>query len=255
MTGVKYYSDEVNDDFAEGDEELRVIGAEYKYDHKNPLWHIVAFISYYLFVVPVGYLHCKINFGLRIKGRKNIRAIKGGCYAYGNHTSWIDSFVPSFLAWPKRAFIITGPRAVSLSLLPIFAPMLGAVPLNTTEKGKKSFREFLKNQVGKGRLVAIFPEAHLWPYYNKIRQFSERSFTYPINHNIPVVGYVLTYRQRKLFKNWPPAVTITVGKPIYRNEWKNKSNPKLFLRNKILKFMRDTVKSEKSFEYIKYRKK
>jgi len=254
MTKTVFYKDEQNDDFGDSHKVTsRTVDANYKYEHKNPLWHIASFVIYYLVVPPV-LIFCKVRFGLKFKGRRNLHRIKSGCYVYGNHTHLLDNFIPALLAWPKRAYIITSPRAISSPILSVVVPMLGGVPLNKTEAGKKHFRKYLAKQVERGHIVTIMPEAHLWPYYNKIRKFSERSFTYPTRQKKPVVGYVLTYRKRKNVSK-PPWVTVTVGQPIFPNEWKDSKNPKMFLRDKILKFMQDTVKSEKSFGFIKYQKK
>ena len=253
MTKTVYFKDEQNDDFGgEQKRSMRVVDENYPYQRKNPLWHLTSFLTYYFFAVPLVFIYSKVRFGLKIKGLKNLRSVKGGCYIYGNHTHHLDNFVPAIISWPWRAFIITGPRAVSEPIARWLVPLWGGVPLNTTEKGKRTFRDYLSKQIDRGHKVAIMPEAHLWPYYNKIRNFSERSFTYPVRHNKPVVGYVLTYRKRKNTAKLPK-ITVTIGKPIYPDEWKNSKNPKMFLRNKVLKFMQNTVKSEKSFGYIKYK--
>ena len=256
MTETYVYEDELNDDFADNfTQPLRIIDENYKYNTRNPLWHIISFVLYYLLAVPFGFLYIKIAFGLKIKGRKNLRKLKGGYCLYLNHTNWIDSFIPSFIAWPKRAYIITSPRAVSLPLLPILVPMLGGVPLNSSSLGKKHFREFLNKKMSNSNVVAVFPEAHLWPFYNKIRNFNEHSFTYPVRQKTPVVISTLTYHQRRVFKNAKPTVTITIGRPILPDTWEKSDNPKMFLRNKVLKIMKDTVRQENSYAFNKYIKK
>jgi 1-acyl-sn-glycerol-3-phosphate acyltransferase len=249
-----YYEDELNDDFMEAvyKEPPQIVDDSYVYDKKNPFWRILSFVLYYFIALPLVIALCKVAFGLKVKGRKNLRNLKGGFYLYTNHTHWLDAFMPGILAWPKRAFIVCGPRAISSPTLSVVVPLLGGVPLNTTKTGKAQFRTFLNKQNRRGHVVAIMPEAHLWPYYNKIRKFSERSFTYPVRQNAPVVSCVLTYRRRKLFKNLPPLVTITVSEPIFPHEWKSASDPKMFLRDRALSFMRNTVEKEQSYARIKY---
>jgi len=252
-----YYADELNDDFEEAGRSHppRVIDNNYVYDRKNPLWRALSFFLYYFVAAPLMFLFAKVVFGLKIKGRENLRDLRtSGFYIYVNHTHWLDAALPAIVAWPRRTFVVCGPRAMDPPLLPGVVPMLGGVPLNITPAGKIRFRAFLEKQIRRGRVVAIMPEAHVWPYYNKIRKFSERSFTYPVRQNAPVVGCVVTYRRRKLFPNLRPLMTITIDQPIYPSEWANAPDPKMFLRNRTLNFMRRTARAEQSYAHVKYLK-
>lgn len=78
--------------------------------------------------------------------------------------------------------------------------------------------------------MTIYPEAHIWPYCNFIRDYPYGSFMYPKR---------LTYRRSAL-----PLPVAAVGCAT-RDE----------LRDRIHGFMTDTVNSNGSYEYIAYRKK
>ena len=54
-----------------------------------------------------------------------------------------------------------------------------------------------------------------------------------------------------IFKSRPPLITVTVGKPVMPGEYVTRDE----LRDRIHGFMTDTVNSNGSYEYIKYRKK
>lgn len=105
-----YYSDELNDDFAATkDINAKPVSADFPYIHKNPLWRAAAAILYRGIVTPLVFLYCKICFGLRIKGKKHLRGLRGGYFLYANHTQHAaDAFIPSLVSFPRKAYIVTG---------------------------------------------------------------------------------------------------------------------------------------------------
>ncbi|MDD4125269.1 MAG: hypothetical protein PHW77_06070, partial [Eubacteriales bacterium] len=112
----------------------------------------------------------------------------------------------------------------------------------------------LRHYINKKQTLMIYPEAHIWPLYNRIRPFTEESFSYPIRLGVPAVAVTVVYRRRKLFKKLPPLVTVFVSDPIYPPEGSPGAARKE-LRDKVYDFMCETVKREKSCEYIKYLKR
>jgi len=249
-----YYSDELNDDFAStnGKISTKTLPDDYKYIHKSPVWHFFAFILYRFFATPFVFLAMKLVFGLKVKNRRALRKIKGGYFLYGNHTQdAADAFTPSLLTFPKKANIITSPDAVSIPVCNIVVPMFGGMPLHHSVKGMANLAKAMRHNVGRSQAVVIYPEAHIWPYYNKIRPFSEKSFAYPYHMNVPAVGFVITYRERKIFKKLHPLITATVSEPVYPSDCESVKD----MRDRIYDFMSKTAEKENSFEYIKYIKR
>jgi 1-acyl-sn-glycerol-3-phosphate acyltransferase len=65
----------------------------------------------------------------------------------------------------------------------------------------------------------VFPEEVRWNYYKPIRPFRKGAFTMAYKYNVPVIPFVITYRERKglyrLFgKKSEPLMTLTVGEPL-----------------------------------------
>lgn len=240
-----------DDDFGAAGRHVKsaVIDETYQYRGHHLLWRIAADFLYYV-LVPIVALVLIVIYGVRFTNRAAIRKL-GGCYIYGNHTHWMDVFFPFMLSYPKRAYIVTGPTAVSIPVVKHLVAMLGGIPLNTTRAGKVAFREALNRVVAQGSPVAIFPEVHEWPYYNGIRDFSPASFTYPVRTSTPVVGYVVTYRRRWL-KNRPPHLTVTVGSPVMPQVWEGAANPKQVVRDQVHQFMCDTVRALDSQAWVRY---
>jgi 1-acyl-sn-glycerol-3-phosphate acyltransferase len=248
-----FYSDSHTDDFGDVDSiDADTIDDSYHYEH-GVVWHVLSFVLYRVIGVPLAWLISKVVFHVRVKNRRALKKVKGGFFLYTTHThELMDDFMPSVVSFPRRAYIVANPRAVTGSALGFFVPLFGGIPLNDSAEGKQRFRERLAQIVAGGDVVAIMPEAHLWPYYNGIRHFTPYSFTYPVHDDAPVVGCTMTYRQRRILKNRKPYITVTLSDPIFPQEWQGKDDPKTYLRDRVYDFMCETVKRENSYSYIDY---
>ena len=92
---------------------------------------------------------------------------------YGNHTQpFADTFIPSRINYPKRNFFIVNPENVSMKFLGNIVQMLGAIPIPTTTKAMPNFLDSINKKIDKNYSITIYPEAHIWPYYTKIRPFA-----------------------------------------------------------------------------------
>lgn len=257
MVKEYFYKDERNDDFAatNGKIDRDVVDGSYKYSRHSALWKILAFIAYRLFATPLVWLYVKLWLGIRVKNRKAIRSLREGCFFYLNHTQNIaDAFIPSIATFPKKAYIVTGPEAVSIKGIRLLVAMFGAIPLPTTFSAAKNYEKRLSEATEEGAAVTIYPEAHIWPYCNFVRDFSEKSFSYPCKTGSPVIAGVVVYRQRKIFKNAHPCVTVYLSDPIYPDKKLNERQARQKLRDQAYDFMSRTAKEQHSFAYIKYTK-
>ncbi len=251
---VIYYSDELNDDFAGTDITARPIDESYKYINNSPIWKTAAFLVYRVIATPLVWLICKLVCGLRIKNRKALRQLRGkGFFMYGNHTNGMaDAFTPTLVSFPHRAHIITSPDAVSLKGLGTIVAMLGAIPVPGDLRSTRAFRKAIETRYEQGRVIAIYPEAHIWPYYTGVRPFPATSFQYPVRLNAPSVAFAATYRRRKLLRFLPPLMTITVSQPFYPDLSLGEQAAKQKLRGQIYDFLQETVCTEDNYAYIDY---
>jgi len=94
----------------------------------------------------------------------------------------------------------------------------------------------------------IYPEAHIWPYYNGIRPFPDTAFAYPVREQVPAVGVVVVYRQRKLLRFLPPCITVVVGEPVYPDASLPPRSARRALHQKVYTFMCDTVARRHSYD-------
>ena len=243
--------DPASDDFGVPGQHIRpqVVDEHYCYHH-NWWWRLLsAFIYYIVAPLPVhimGWAH-----GLRFRNRAALRKA-GGCYLYCNHTHWLDAVIPYLVSFPRRAYVVAGPTAFSIPVLRQLVALLGGVPLNTTPAGKMAFREAIGQAVKRGDRVAIYPEAHEWPYYNGIRPFPPYAFTYPVHDEAPVVAGVVTYRRRRFFSKRAPHLTLTLSEPITPADWQGAADPKTALRDTVHDFMCDTARQQASYAWVEY---
>lgn len=207
MSRTYYYRDELNDDFAENNIKTKPLPENFTYFKKNPLRRAWAFFLYHFIAFPAVFLIQKAAYGEKIVGRKKLKQYKKqGFFLYGNHTRIAgDAYMPSITVFPKKAYIIVGPDAMSVPGIRSMVQDLGAIPLATDFRGKTAFHEAIKLHAGLGHAVAIYPEAHIWPGYTGIRPFRSGSFRYPVEYDKPVFTATCTYHKRRLL---PVARTV-----------------------------------------------
>ncbi len=251
---VIYYSDELNDDFAGTNICAKAIDGSYRYINASAWWKIAAFAVYRIFATPVVWLLCKLVCGLRIRNRKAIRQMRGkGFFLYGNHTHGMaDAFTPTLISFPHRAHIITSADAVSLTGLGQIVAMLGALPVPGDLQAMRNFRQAIEQRYTQNRAIAIYPEAHIWPYYTGVRPFAATSFQYPVKLGAPCIAFAATYRQRKIFRKLPPLMTVTVSDPIYPDTALSEHAAKQKLRDEVYNFIHRTVSSPENYAHIDY---
>ena len=249
------YHDPLHDDFAGNNIRTKPVPADFPFALKGPFWAVPEFILYRLIATPLVWLIGKVGFGLRIKNRKVLRKLrKTGFYLYGNHTqNMMDAYTPTLCSFPHHAHVITSPDAVSIPLIRRIVQLLGAIPLPDTVKGYKHFLGALEQRIGQKRAIAIYPEAHIWPWYTGIRPFPDGSFGYPVMHGVPAVAFVTTFRKRKVFKKLWPGLTVTLSEPYSPDPALSSREAREQLRDQIYGFMAETVSRPDNYVYYEYR--
>lgn len=255
---VVYYSDPLHDDFARTNIKTVPVGADFPYRPASPLWKLIAFLVYYLIAVPVVFVIGKLYLGLKFENREVLRKLRGtGYYLYGNHTRNLDAFVPAMAAFPKKAYIVAHADAVSLLFLQNIAQMLGAIPVPTEFSGMRGFVDAVYARCDEKNCVAIYPEAHVWPFCTEIRPFPDTSFRYPAKDGAPVVAMVTTYRKRKgLFRfAGRPGMTVTFSEPMSADPALSAKKAQAELRDRVYSFMAETAAERENITYIRYERR
>ncbi len=250
-----YYDDELNNDFADNKIKQKPLDPNYKFLKIDLWWRFWSAFVYYCFAIPILGLVGYLTRSVRVSGRKNLKELKKtGYFVYSNHTQDIvDGFMNQvYICRPKRSYIIAHRDAVSIKGIKTLVELIGAIPVPTNIHQMKSFAETIDYRIKQGATVVIFPEAHIWPFYNKIRNFEATSFRYPARLNVPIVCTVVTYRRRKIFKNFKPYMNITVSKPIYPKDGLSPRENQEYLRNEAYRVMCDIVEKQGSYGHYNY---
>ena len=249
---VFYYKDELNDEFSKAKIIPKKIDENYKYIHKNVIWNACAFLLQNVISVPIKYLYAKIKLKIKYVGKEKIKSYKKeGYFIYGNHTqSFADTFLISNAIYPKINYLIVNPENVSMKFLGNVVQMLGAIPIPSSKEAMKNFLNAIEERIKKGNSITIFPEAHIWPYYTKIRPFKSVSFKYPVKLEKPAFCMTNTYQSYGK-NNKKVKIVAYIDGPFFPDEGLTAKEQQENLRNKIYNCMVERSKNS-NIEVIKY---
>lgn len=250
---IIYYRDELNDEFSTAVITPKRIDGNYKYIYKGAWKKFTHIFWYRIVATPIAFVYLKLYFGHKIINKKILREAKdSGWFIYGNHTHFLaDALIPTMISTPKDMYVIVHPNNVSMPCLGRITPSLGALPLPDDGEAAKNFMHAVETRIQEKHAVTIYPEAHIWPYYTKIRPFKDTSFRYPIKCKVPVYCFTNTYQRRK-FRRVPRIVTYVDG-PFYPDMNLRGKAQREELRNRVYEtmVMRSENNNTEKIKYIK----
>lgn len=246
---IQYYTSE-DEEFSGTDFNGRKVDGDYVYIRNG----VGTRILYSVIARPIAFLYSKLVLRQKTVGRKKLKGFKNtGIYVYGNHTQRTgDPFMPNSFLFPKRVYFVVHPDNISIPVLGKYTPALGALPLPGDMKAYRNFLSALDTRTGEGGAVVIYPEAHIWPYYTKIRDFPDTSFGYPCRGNTPVFCFTNTYKKSRFFGK--PRVVTYIDGPFYPDAELPLKKRTKDLRDRVYGAMCARA-ALSDCEYIKYIKK
>ncbi|MBO5883396.1 MAG: 1-acyl-sn-glycerol-3-phosphate acyltransferase [Clostridia bacterium] len=254
---IIYYSDELNDEFSTAKITPKRIDGKYVYCHSSLIKRFTHFFWYRIIFTPIAFFHSKLIHHHKTVGKEKLKGYeKTGYFMYGNHTQDIgDAFIPNMINFPKTNHFIVHPNNVSMPLLGKITPSLGAIPLPDDMDAYRNFISAVERRIKEGKCVVIYPEAHIWPYYTKIRNFPDTSFTYPIKYSCPVFCFTNTYQKRRFSKK--PKIISYIDGPFFANEELPMRSRKKELRDRVYECMTERAKGSdtEQITYIKREEK
>lgn len=257
---VVFYSDELNDDFAGTNvKKKKQVDGKFVYIRKNIFFRIGAFILYRLIATPLVFLYCKIAYGYKIKNKKVLKGYKKkGLVMYGNHTLLTgDAFLPTLVNFPKKTYILSSQDAVSIKGIGTIVKMLGCIPVASELSGSmRCFRTVKTRVVDEKASLMIYPEAHIWPYCDFVRNFKDASFHYPVSLGVPSFCTTVVLKRRKFLPNLfkRPKIEVWVDGPFFAPGDLTSKEQQKWLRDAVYKKMVERSKLG-NYTYIKYVKK
>ena len=251
---IYYFSNEQTDEVVDFNVEKLKIDKNYKYERKNLLYKMFSFITYRIFATPAVWFYYKVLKRIKFVNKKILKEHKkGGYFIFANHTmKYGDGFCPALICFPKRPSVIVNADNVSIPFLGKFLQMWGALPLPDTLSATKNFYSAIEHSLLKNNPVIIYPEAHLWPYYTKIRPFPSLAFRYPIKYNKPVYSFTTVYKLKK--QNKKPKIEIYIDGPFYHDINIPQKQAQEKLKNEVYKTMQERSKLS-DYQYVKYIKR
>lgn len=253
-TETIYYRDELNDEFAGDHIKAKKIDASYRYIREFCTGRLAHFFWYHVIAIPLAKIYMKFHFHHKVVNKEVLRLAKGqGYYMYGNHTHQLgDALIPTLVNRPVDVVTIVHPNNVSMPVLGRITPYLGALPLPDDREAMKHFIEALDHATEEKKCVMIYPEAHIWPYYTKIRPFKDSSFRYPVQAHVPVYSLTNTYRKGK--QEGVPQIVTYIDGPFYADETLPVREQKRRLREQVYAAMCERAKNN-TVELIHYVRK
>ncbi len=213
---VIYYHDELNDEFSSAVITPKPIDENWVYIHTSLWKKFTRFFWLRMVATPIAYTWIRLKFRHKMVGREKLKAVdkKQGYFLYGNHTQpTADALIPTMLAGARETYVIVHPNNVSMPYLGRITPSLGALPLPDNLAAMRNFNRAVETRIAEGCCVAVYPEAHIWPYYTGIRPYLDTSFSFPIRLETPVFCFTNTYQKRG--KSNKPRIITYVDGPFY----------------------------------------
>lgn len=254
---IFYYTDELKDDFAGNNINTRTISSKYIYDTKN------CFLTFIYFLIrtilkPIVWIVAWLIYHPKIKNKRVLKELRGkGYYMYSNHVLSLDPLIPPIMFnYCKYCGIVSGADTFSIHPIVTFlVKCLGAFPIPNLGDGEmyKRFTDHMSKLAKNKKRILIYPEAHIWPFYNKIRPFVVSPFKYPVNDNVPVISLTTTFKQRGNKKPYP---IIYLDGPYYPDSSIENLNERAKkLRNDVYNKMCERVEETNSYSFHSYIKK
>lgn len=248
---VIYYRDELTDEFAFDNIVPRKIGGDYVYVHDSAWKKFTRFFWYRIVAVPLAFFYLKIAHHHKIVNKKILSPYKKtGFFIFGNHTHNIcDALIPTFVSFPRSVRVIVHPNNISMPVLGKITPSLGAIPLPDDREAAKNFLACIEKRISQKDVICIYPEAHIWPYYTKIRPFPSLSFRYPVQFDVPAFCFTNVYKKRRFSKS--PKITTYVDGPFFADKTLTQKEQRERLRDSVFKAMCSRAELNE-VELIKY---
>ena len=212
MKKTRYYAS-FADDFEQSADQNFKLPENYKWVRTDIVSKFLSGLIYGLAVI-FGGAYCRFFLHMKVKGRKNLRGVKGGFFIYGTHTQPIgDVFIPALCVLPKRIYTVVSTANYGIPVIGKLLPYLGALPIVNTLHGVKELNKAMEQRLNKKHPIVIYPEAHVWEYYTGIRPFPDTSFKFPVKFDRPSFAMTVTYRKAKFFKR--PLMEVFIDGPFY----------------------------------------
>ena len=246
---VLYYASE-KDDFFSRMKSLPRIDESYKYK-KGFFSKLYEFFLHRIVAPPIAFPYIKLFVREKYFGKEKLKPYKKqGYFLYSNHTQAVlDAVSPNVMIFPKKLRIIVNKENLALPGIGQATKYLGAVPLPDNLKAAKNFSDAISCALKRGEAIAVYPEAHVWPFYTGIREFGSESFELAVKNSVPAFSVTRVYKNRRTGKK--PRHEVYIDGPFFPDTKISKKEAREKLRLEILCAMKERA-SLSDCEWVKY---
>ncbi len=198
-----------------------VFDADYRYvDDSAPTRRYRRFFR--LLLAVAGNPVMRVRLGLRIRGRENLKKHKdlldGGFVSVCNHVHLWDFMAVMYALRPRRPNILVWAKNMRGENRGLMRGVGGIPVPEGSPKATAAFASAVKDLVGKGGWLHVYPEGSMWEYYRPIRPFKNGASYFACSCEKPVLPLAFSYREpgfirKKIFRQ-KALFTLTVGEPL-----------------------------------------
>lgn len=210
----------------------------YNFIPKNNLLKLISNIL----IIPIGILLTIINkilFGFEIKNKEEL-INDSGFISISNHIHPMDCTMIGLIYFPRRVYYPTIQRNFKIPFIRHLIRFLYAIPIPTEDKQKKKFYSEINAVLKDGKILQMYPEGSLWPYYEKIRSFKYGAFKMAAQANVPIQPIKFVFKEPegiyKLYKK-KKCIHAIVLDPIYPDDNLEYKEKIADLHNKAVEIM------------------
>lgn len=194
--------------------------------HHSIIYKILSSLLY-LIAYPILFLLTKIWMGLKIEGRENLSKVGDEYITVANHINMIDCAMITLSIFPRIPYFLTLQSNLEIPIIKYLVMLFRGIPIPRSKTGKEKMVNTIDALLKNGEVVGIYPEGHLIPYYDGIREFKNGAFNFAVKNQVPILPIVFSYREpegiiKKIKKK--PFITLTILEPEYPKVEMSKAN-------------------------------
>ena len=143
------------------------VDENYKYIEDGKIFSFFSNLLYYGIAIPILTILTKIVYDLKIEQ---------GAVTVSNHILILDCAMVGLACGFKKVYYTTREGSFKIPFVRKLIKLLRAIPIPTAVSNKKHFTTAVGEILNDGGIVHFYPEASLWPYYEKLRNFKYGAF-------------------------------------------------------------------------------
>lgn len=248
-TRKKIYYHQLTDDVVQSKKQDFSLSDNYqiiKTGLKPKLIRYCASIFAYLFTYLIKHV--------KVVGKQKLSSCKDhGYFVYANHTQPVnDAFMPLTLLGSGDYYALANQANWGLPFIGKYLLPYGGLPVGKNIKQSIKLLKAVDQLIKQNKHIVIYPEAHVWPYYTKIRPFDKTSMNFAVSLKTPVFVMTTTYQKPKFFKR--PRIVVYIDGPFFADQTLSKKEQQKKLHDTIFNTMKARAKLS-NYSYYDYKQK